>query len=539
MGFGTTAFRLRGIWAVLCLLVVAAGRVWAADGLPARAVKGGYQKAIENALEGWNPQQARAIFEEASKDSSVDPLLLRFMDARILFFEGQYSDALENLAAIGITVGTTDAYTAEFVRILHNVARQTGAMARYESEHFIYHVPRGKDELLLPYLIETAEAQYAALVADFKADIRLLDPKIRIEVYPDIRGFSSISSLSLDAIKTSGTVALCKYNRLMITSPRTLARGYRWRDTLGHEMVHYFLTRLTHNRVPLWLHEGISRFQEERWRNPEVGEFSIYDQSILSEARDRDYWVPLSAMEPSLALLTKPGDTGLAFAELFGIVRMIYQTGGYPLLQSMLAKFAQGASTAAVLQQVSLSGPEVLFRNFQREIRSMKLAHIPGRRILPLEEGSIDEAGWSRLPDYVRRRVLLGDQMRDRGRYRGAEQEYLLAATGVTGLDASLESKLAEARIEDGRFDAAWQGMQKALVIYDSDPRLQLAAGKAALRRGDNAQAIKYLENTLGIHPFQRELFALLAEAYESQTMDKQARRAREARDFLAGYDEE
>ena len=209
------------------LLLVTLLPVWAvaADGLPDRAIRGSYQKAVEDALEGWNPQQARAIYEQALADSSVDTSLLRFMEARIQFFEGEYREALDNLAAIGITAGTRDAYTSEFITILSNVERQTRSMARYESEHFVYHVPKGKDELLVPYLIETAEAQYAALVADFKADVTLLDPKIRIEVYPDIRGFSSISSLNLEAIKTSGTVALCKYNRLMITSPRTLARG--------------------------------------------------------------------------------------------------------------------------------------------------------------------------------------------------------------------------------------------------------------------------------------------------------------------------
>ncbi|SVC79051.1 uncharacterized protein METZ01_LOCUS331905, partial [marine metagenome] len=32
-------------------------------------------------------------------------------------------------------------------------------------------------------------------------------------------------------IATSGTVALCKYNRIMIISPGSLVRGYNWMDS--------------------------------------------------------------------------------------------------------------------------------------------------------------------------------------------------------------------------------------------------------------------------------------------------------------------
>ena len=44
----------------------------------------------------------------------------------------------------------------------------------------------------------------------------------------------------------------------MAVTPRALLRGYPWRDTLAHEYVHLVISRLSHNRVPVWLHEGLA-----------------------------------------------------------------------------------------------------------------------------------------------------------------------------------------------------------------------------------------------------------------------------------------
>ena len=52
----------------------------------------------------------------------------------------------------------------------------------------------------------------------------------------------------------------------MITTPRALVRGYPWMDTIGHELVHLFLSRASRDRAPVWLQEGVAKFLERRWR---------------------------------------------------------------------------------------------------------------------------------------------------------------------------------------------------------------------------------------------------------------------------------
>ena len=57
----------------------------------------------------------------------------------------------------------------------------------------------------------------------------------------------------------------------MVTTPRALAYGYPWLDSINHELVHYAVSTLTGDRAPVWLQEGLAKFLERRWREPAGG----------------------------------------------------------------------------------------------------------------------------------------------------------------------------------------------------------------------------------------------------------------------------
>ena len=128
-----------------------------------------------------------------------------------------------------------------------------------ESEHFIFRFKDGPDEILIHHAKEALEKSYDILG---KLLNHYPSQKVIVELYPSREPFSKVSPLTLKDIMTSGTVALCKYNRLMAISPGSLLRGYNWLDTLSHEYVHYLLTQKSGNKVPLWLHEGLAKFFE-------------------------------------------------------------------------------------------------------------------------------------------------------------------------------------------------------------------------------------------------------------------------------------
>ena len=58
---------------------------------------------------------------------------------------------------------------------------------------------------------------------------------------------------------------------LMVVSPRATIFGYPWMDTLAHEYTHLLVSRISHDTVPVWLQEGLARFEQSRWRSaPEL-----------------------------------------------------------------------------------------------------------------------------------------------------------------------------------------------------------------------------------------------------------------------------
>ena len=90
-----------------------------------------------------------------------------------------------------------------------------------------------------------------------------------------------MSPLTEAEIETTGTIALSKYNKLMVVSPRATLFGYPWMDTLAHEYTHLVVARLSHDTVPVWLQEGIARFEQTRWRRPPEVALSATEQALL------------------------------------------------------------------------------------------------------------------------------------------------------------------------------------------------------------------------------------------------------------------
>ena len=63
------------------------------------------------------------------------------------------------------------------------------------------------------------------------------DP-IRVEILGAPADLAKMSPLTEAEIETTGTIALSKYNKLMVVSPRATLFGYPWMDTLAHEYTH-------------------------------------------------------------------------------------------------------------------------------------------------------------------------------------------------------------------------------------------------------------------------------------------------------------
>ena len=161
----------------------------------------------------------------------------------------------------------------------------------------IVHVEPGVDEVLILYLEEAIE-QARIVYSDLFGIAPYPDP-LHIHIYGKIETLAAVSSLKVSEIQNSGTIALCKYNRLMITSPRDLLFGYDWLNTLAHEYIHYVIHKRNGHTVPIWIHEGLAKFLENRWAEKSDGVLRPSTAADLREALEQDRLISFEAMSPS------------------------------------------------------------------------------------------------------------------------------------------------------------------------------------------------------------------------------------------------
>jgi hypothetical protein len=206
-----------------------------------------------------------------------------------------------------------------------------------------------------------------------------------LDLVRDSFSLSAVSDLPLEAADTTGTVAVARFGRVTMLSPRALARGYPWQDTLAHEITHLVLSRATAERAPLWLQEGVAKRQETRWRAPRPFDRSP-DPSLVAYRAERDgKAVGVDRLGPSIALLPSPEAAGVAFAEVTSFVDYWLGKNGDAALPALLRDLDGGADPDAALRAVSglgLADWQVRWRH-----------ELAGRFAEPAESHALDTDG--------------------------------------------------------------------------------------------------------------------------------------------------
>ena len=222
--------------------------------------------------------------------------------------------------------GGAPAGTKEMLSLAQASAEAIEGHVERRSAHFVFRFAP-EDEVLADYGLETLEAAAAALGADLGFEI----PRpIPVDILRGSRELASMTTLSELEIERTGTVAVSKWSRIMLTSPRAMRLGYEWQDSLGHELVHYAVAALTHDRAPVWLQEGLGKFLEQRWRAPAGLDLGPSLQHLLAKALQSGKLIGFEAMHPSMAKLPRAEDAGLAFAEVTTAVACLFARGAAP-----------------------------------------------------------------------------------------------------------------------------------------------------------------------------------------------------------------
>ena len=289
---------------------------------------------------------------------------------------------------------------------------------RHESPHFVILLDEKQDGILVDTLTDALEKTHQVMAEQYGFKPK---EKVRVELFPDARAFYLASTLSVRDIEVTGAVGLTKFNKLQFLSPRALVHGYRWLDAISHEYMHYLIVKLTSNKAPIWFHEGLSKYEETRWRNG-PSYLSPVNQTLLAQALANEKLIPFEKMEPSLISLETPEDVQLAYAQAASAIEFILTTAGHDRLQEIMKRMADSNTRGAGEAIKEVLGFE--FSEFEKKWReflaSKELSPVPGVAVhrYKVSEGRTDEErlDMEEIKSMVaRNRAHLGDRSEREG----------------------------------------------------------------------------------------------------------------------------
>lgn len=478
---------------------------------------------VAELLDGWKlPEAIQALDTlEAKNPASPEVVYLR---ARVEFSMGQYQAAIDRLdQAIAQTP------RAEFVQFRDLVSATNDVTKRYKKfkspkGYFEIAVEPGKDEVLLPYAFEALDRAYEVFGQEL--GYRPAVP-IRVEVYPRPATLAAVSSLTEDEIRTSGTIALCKYNRLMITSPKALMRGYSWVDTVVHEYVHYVVNQKTAGRVPIWMHEGMAKYLERMWRGPDAARLPPSSEKLLQErVRKRDF-ITFAQMHPSMAKLPSQDDTAMAFAEVYTAMEFLRDRAGPGAFNQVLNNITEGMDA----QQAFAKVLKMSFPQFEREWRKSLQTRKPSS--YPEDSGFEDrlvfkdtapDSELDAIPEpKARDHMHLGEMLQARDRFDAAIVEYRKAEKIAGQMNPVLQTRLAQSLIATGKPQAAFDALSPTVENFPGYVTTWIQLGRAAAALGKWHEAKEYLVEAARINPFDPEVHSELARVYRQLGMTREA----------------
>lgn len=485
----------------------------------------------EKHLEAWRMPQADEIASRLVREDPKSPAALD-LSARVSFYRGRYEKAL-HLIEKALAIGAADERRQGWRLFTQRTRDTVKKLKRYESAHFILSLNEERDGILVPPVLDTLEKSYQAvgqLLSYFPQE------RVRVEIAPDVASFNAISTLSLRDIEQTGAVGICKFNKIMTISPRALIHGYRWLDSLSHEYLHYAIVGLTNNKAPIWLHEGMARFYETRWRRPGSPKdredyLTPPNETLLAQALDGDKFVSFKKMEPSLIHLETPEEVQLAYAEAASAIDYMVYHKGNAGIHELLSEVGRRPTPEAIEKVLGISF-ETFETRWKEFLKGKGLKEIEGSQVRKLkvkgnQQQDEEAVELKEIRSIVaRNRTHLGDRLQNRGRMNAATREYQRALK-VSPHSNVILGKLARILIRMQRYEEALPHLKKAETLNPDYVGTYIQLGRLYHATKNYPEARAALEEAIQINPFNPTIYHLLYRIYAALGKQDQAKKSK------------
>jgi tetratricopeptide (TPR) repeat protein len=511
------------------LLVLVALLSSTADARRDRTVTGDVIKAARF-LQSSRLDDARTVLADLEKRAADNPDV-KWLHAELAFQTGDYADAVKTLDKV--PDDAADGLAGQTKKLAASTLAVTQGFTETKSPkgHFIVRYAPGKDAAIAELAGDVLDSAWQTIGDDL--GLQPADP-IRVEILGAPADLARMSPLTESEIETTGTIALSKYNKLMVVSPRATLFGYPWMDTLAHEYTHLIVSRISHDSVPVWMQEGLARFEQTRWRRPPEVVLTGTEQALLTAGLRKGRLITFDEMHPSMAKLPSQEAAALAYAEVYTLIGWMQGKVGFKGLRDTLASQRDGKSAKrAVTEALDLPWPQV-----EKEWHAhLKVSDGKARIGKPIKFGKggadSENVGIETVSARARKHARLGGMLRARGQLEAAAVEYEKALTATGGApEPFVAGKLARTLVELGRYDRAIELATPLAASDDHDAVASVTLGMARTAKQDWAGAITAYEQALRVSPFDPQTRCGLAEAY-AKMKDAKAARERAACDLL------
>ena len=246
---------------------------------------------------------------------------------------------------------------AHNLSILHD---HLDEFAILKSDGFLVRMDARESRIYGPRVLDTLRRAKAELVAKYDVE---LPETVFVDIYPKQQDFA-IRTFGLPG--GAGFLGVCFGSVITMNSPASQgATPANWQSVLWHEFCHVVTLTKTNNRMPRWLSEGISVY-EERQADPAWGESMNrqYREMILGEDL-----TPVSQLSAAFLSPETPIHLQFAYYESSLVVEYIIEQHGLDALKEILVDLGRGLSINECLERTtgSLAALDEDFSEYARD----------------------------------------------------------------------------------------------------------------------------------------------------------------------------
>jgi cellulose synthase operon protein C len=184
--------------------------------------------------------------------------------------------------------------------------------------------------ILQPYLVPLAEQALEALSERYQFTP---EGPILVEVFPRHDDFA-VRTMGLPGM--IGALGACFGRVVTMDSPKARPPGsFNWAATLWHELAHVITLQMSGNRLPRWLSEGISTYEEMRARSGWGRESEL----LFAQAYASGRLLPLAELNSGFARVET---INLAYQQASVLVAHLIDAHGEEKLRQFVRSFGEG-----------------------------------------------------------------------------------------------------------------------------------------------------------------------------------------------------